>query len=113
MLATAKLGRTATSMEVREEVVTIPWYQEGLGEQEPTILTFRCIIRPSRGLTRFYIDSVDFVGEDPLSITRLRYHKKGMSRAIRAALSDIYDVELARIGNIDRRVMWYYNAMNA
>ena len=113
MSTTVKLGKTEPSIGVREEVVIVPWYREGLGAQEPTLLTFRCIIRSSKKLSRFYIDSVDFVGKDPFSIKRFRFHKKGLDAAIRLALSHIYDVELSHIGRINRMVMWYYDAMDA
>ena len=113
MSTTVKLGKTEPSIGVREEVVIVPWYREGLGAQEPTLLTFRCIIRSSKKLSRFYIDSVDFVGKDPFSIKRFRFHKKGLDAAIRLALSHIYDVELSHIGRINRMVMWYHDAMDA
>jgi len=119
MSTTVKLGQTdaSTGMGIREEVITIPWYQEGLGEQEPILLSFRCLIRPryfiSKGHSLFYIDGVDFVGEDPFSIERVRFHKKGLVSEIRIALSNIYDVELDRIGRIDGRVMWYHDTINA
>jgi len=115
MSTTVKLGTTDASMEmgVREEVVIIPWYQEGLGEQEPELLSFRCLIRPSKRHSRFYIDGVDFVGEDPFSIGRVRFHKKGLIAEIRIAISNIYEVELDRIGRIDGRVMWYHDTINA
>ena len=113
MSTTEKLGKTEPSIGVREEVGIIPLYREGLGAQEPTLLTFRCIIRSSKKLSRFYIDSVDFVGKDPFSIKRFRFHKKGLDAAIRLALSHTYDVELSQIGKINRMVMWYYDAMDA
>ena len=113
MSTTVKLGKTEPSIGVREEVVIVPWYREGLGAQEPILLTFRCIVRSSKKLSRYYIDSVDFVGKDPFSIKRFRFHKKGLDAAIRLALSHTYDVELSQIGKINRMVMWYYNAMDA
>ena len=113
MSTTVKLGKTEPSIGVREEVVIVPWYREGLGAQEPTLLTFRCIIRSSKKLSRYYIDSVDYVGKDPFSIKRFRFHKKGLDAAIRLALSHTYDVELSQIGKINRMVMWYYDAMDA
>ena len=113
MSTTVKLGKTEPSIGVKEEVVIIPWYREGLGAQEPILLTFRCIVRSSKKLSRFYIDSVDFVGKDPFSIKRFRFHKKGLDAAIRLALSHIYGVELSHIGRINRMVMWYYDAMDA
>ena len=113
MSTTAKINKAEPSIEIKEEVVIVPWYREGLGAQEPILLTFRCIVRSSKKLSRFYIDSVDFVGKDPFSIKRFRFHKKGLDVAIRLALSHIYDVELSQIGRLNRMVMWYYDAMDA
>ena len=113
MSTAAKIGKTEPSIEIKEEVVIVPWYREGLGAQEPILLTFRCIVRSSKKLSRFYIDSVDYVGKDPFSIKRFRFHKKGLDVAIRLALSHIYDVELSQIGRLNRMVMWYYDDMDA
>ena len=94
-------------MNVHEPIITIPWYKEGLGEQEPIVLEFRCSVRPLAKGTRFIIDAVDSTGPDPFIIPRFSRRKAQLQKILRAGIAELYAVEVENVGRIKNTVMWY------
>ena len=102
---------------IREEIVTIPWYQEGPGNQRPILLKFICTLKPFSQSTKFTVHGVDYYKDqgrdahlyyqgDPMEIPRLNVSTN--RKKLREALA----IELTRVtgGTVDHimnTVMWY------
>jgi hypothetical protein len=94
-------------MDIHESVITVPWYREGPGEQEPLLLEFRCSVRPMSNGKRFTVDAVESTGPDPFIIPGFSHYKTRLRFAVRAKIAELYDVEVEQIVNIQHGVMWY------
>ena len=94
-------------MNVHESVITVPWYREGPGEQEPMLLEFRCSVRPMSKGKRFIVDAVDSTGPDPFVIPGFSHHKSQLQRTLRTMIAELYAVEVEQVGHIHYGVMWY------
>lgn len=94
-------------MNVHEPIIAIPWYKEGLGEQEPILLEFRCSVRPMSKGTRFIVDAVDFTGADPFALRHFSRYKVQLQKVLRAGIAELYAVEVENVGRIKNTVMWY------
>jgi len=94
-------------MDIHESVITVPWYREGPGEQEPLLLEFRCSVRPMSRGKRFIVDAVESTGPDPFTIPGFSHHKTQLRFAVRARIAELYAVEVEQIRNIHHGVMWY------
>ena len=102
---------------IREEIVTIPWYREGPGNQKPILMRFICMLKPFSQGTKFIVHGVDFYrtegrdahlyySGDPMNIPRLSVstNRKKLRYALAAALSGVTG---ARIEHVSNTVMWY------
>ena len=102
---------------IREEIVTIPWYQEGPGIQKPILMNFICTLKPFSQGRKFMVHGVDYYKAegrdsnlyylgDPMNIPRLNVatNKKKLRQALAISLSEITG---ARIDHIPNTVMWY------
>jgi hypothetical protein len=102
---------------IREEIVTIPWYEEGPGIQRPILMKFICTMKPySRG-TKFMVHGVDYYIErerdehlyyqgDPMEIPRLKVagNKKKLREALAVELTRVTGALVDHVSNV---VMWY------
>ena len=94
-------------MEIHESIITVPWYREGPGEQQPLLLNFRCSVRPLAKGTRFIVDAVDSTGPDPFIIPGFSHHKSQLVGTLRAMIAELYSVTVDQVGRIRYGVMWY------
>ena len=102
---------------IREEIVTIPWYEEGPGNQRPILMKFICTLKPySRG-TKFMVEGVDYYIDrgrderlyyqgDPMEIPRLKVagNKKKLRKALAVELTRVTGALVDHVSNV---VMWY------
>ena len=102
---------------IREEIVTIPWYNEGPGKQQPELMQFICTMRSFAKGAKFSVDGVDdyqnegkfsdmYFKGDPMDIVRLNVapNRKKLRHAIAKELADITGGAIEPISN---SVMWY------
>ena len=102
---------------IREEIVTIPWYEEGPGNQRPILMKFICTLKPYRRGAKFMVHGVDYYiargrdehlyyQGDPMGIPRLKVagNKKKLRKALAVELTRATGALVDHVSNV---VMWY------